>query len=63
MKNKGYTPKITVRWRSIDAWYGAECPDCGASIIDTTSKKVKSGMKKHGDKFHNWNRIKFDEQV
>jgi len=62
MSDKTYTPKITIRWRPIDAWFGAECPDCGASVLDRTVAKVKSGMKNHG-KRHSWNGIKFDTQI
>lgn len=62
MSDKQYTPHITIRWRPIDTWYGAECPDCGVSIIDTTVRKVKSGIKNHG-KGHSWKTIKFNEQI
>jgi hypothetical protein len=63
MEKKAYTPSITIRWRPIDTWFGAECPDCGVSILDRTIAKVKRGMQSHGKKSHNWNGIDFNEQV
>lgn len=59
---KPYSPRITVRYRPFDSWYGAECPDCGASILHKTPAKVKNAVRKHGEQ-HNWLDIKFDEQL
>jgi hypothetical protein len=63
MSKEAYSPSITVRWRPIDAWFGAECPDCGASVIDKTVNKVKNGMQAHGKKNHIWKNIRFREQI
>jgi predicted RNA-binding Zn-ribbon protein involved in translation (DUF1610 family) len=61
--SKKYTPNITVRRRSIDNWFEAECPNCGVSIIDRTTLKVKNNIRDHGkQQGHNWNKIKFYEQ-